>query len=646
MEILEYQEILEYLQITNKQLEIPITVVEDCADFSQDLAGVYVYFENEDKFNIMDKIVALGTIEATHCSQLFEQAPVEAYKILLKRSGWNSFTEYFINKFGSINEIFVYLNKGNTDALAQEQQDFFTGTQEEDLTEEDTTVVAQDATIESSENDDTTLVQETSEGSSKSDTTLTQETSESDSEGDTTLAQESSKAKEIEDFIDSMILARELEEEEEEKNREKEKISKRKKELHNELNSLLKSNNSADFTFNYGISARDLAKWKEKQENFKKENSPAHSQKNFETPNKKEEDNNDEGSCPCKKDNNAPPGNPNQNTKPEEGEKEQTSTEESEVISESNNSEIIDRGEELRSESNNSEISTKDPTVKEVPQKEEEDKLEVPHLIGNLIELVVDTKTSMAGYKTSLENTIEESKTSLSEEITDAKDSLEDTIRESKVSIEKTVNFLENTLTESKTLLDEEIRNGKTEVVDALAQYNSSLEEEIKDGKTEVMTYLSQSHSSIENIEEMIQKNHELLESLTDKMDSQDLANVTKNVLEVCNTVSEEQRDNNANLQEKVEELNTTLAEFQKEINSKLTINSEIHTEIKQFNEALTEFKNELSGKLETNTEQIIDTKSGIQTLSENCKEIVTMIEGLQEKFGSVFYQEDDDDGF
>ena len=610
------------MQIANKQLEIPITVVEDCADFSQDLAGVYVYFENEDKFNIMDKIVALGTIEATHCSQLFEQAPVEAYKILLKRSGWNSFTEYFINKFGSINEIFAYLNKGNTDALAHEQQDFFTGAQEEDLTEDDVNTVAQNTTIESSEDDNTTLAQETSEGDSEGNITLTKETSEGDSEGDTTLAQESSKAKEIEDFIDSMILARELEEEEEEKNREKEKISKRKKELHNELNSLLKSNNSADFTFNYGISARDLAKWKEKQENFKKENSPAHSQKNFETPNKKEEDNNDEGSCPCKKDNNAPPGNPNQNTKPEEGEKEQTSTEESEVISESNNSEIIGRGEELRSTEN--EISSKDPTVEEVPQKEEEDKLEVPHLIGNLIELIADTKTSMAEYKTSLEDTIEESKTSLSEEIIDAKDSLEDTIRESKVSIEKTVNFLENTLTESKTLLDEEIRNGKTEIVDALAQ----------------------SHSSIENIEEMTQKNHELLESLTDKMDSQDLANVTKNVLEVCTTVSEEQRDNNANLQEKVEELNTTLAEFQKEINSKLTINSEIHTEIKQFNEALTEFKNELSGKLETNTEQIIDTKSCIQTLSENCKEIVTMIEGLQEKFGSVFYQEDDDDGF
>lgn len=638
MEILEYHEILEYLQIANKQLEIPITVVEDCADFSQDLAGVYVYFENEDKFNIMDKIVALGTIEATHCSQLFEQAPVEAYKILLKRSGWNSFTEYFINKFGSINEIFAYLNKDNTDALAHEQQDFFTGAQEEDLTEDDVNTVAQNTTIESSEDDNTTLAQETSEGDSEGNITLTKETSEGDSEGDTTLAQESSKAKEIEDFIDSMILARELEEEEEEKNREKEKISKRKKELYNELNSLLKSNNSADFTFNYGISARDLAKWKEKQENFKKENSPAHSQKNFETPNKKEEDNNDEGSCPCKKDNNAPPGNPNQNTKPEEGEKEQTSTEESEVISESNNSEIIGRGEELCSESNNSEIidrgeelrsteneiSSKDPTVEEVPQKEEEDKLEVPHLIGNLIELIADTKTSMAEYKTSLEDTIEESKTSLSEEIIDAKDSLEDTIRESKVSIEKTVNFLENTLTESKTLLDEEIRNGKTEIVDALAQ----------------------SHSSIENIEEMTQKNHELLESLTDKMDSQDLANVTKNVLEVCTTVSEEQRDNNANLQEKVEELNTTLAEFQKEINSKLTINSEIHTEIKQFNEALTEFKNELSGKLETNTEQIIDTKSCIQTLSENCKEIVTMIEGLQEKFGSVFYQEDDDDGF
>lgn len=646
LEGVEYYFAWKNLKKSNTYVLFSRVHAQDCADFSQDLAGVYVYFENEDKFNIMDKIVALGTIEATHCSQLFEQAPVEAYKILLKRSGWNSFTEYFINKFGSINEIFAYLNKGNTDALAHEQQDFFTGAQEEDLTEDDVNTVAQNTTIESSEDDNTTLAQETSEGDSEGNITLTKETSEGDSEGDTTLAQESSKAKEIEDFIDSMILARELEEEEEEKNREKEKISKRKKELHNELNSLLKSNNSADFTFNYGISARDLAKWKEKQENFKKENSPAHSQKNFETPNKKEEDNNDEGSCPCKKDNNAPPGNPNQNTKPEEGEKEQTSTEESEVISESNNSEIIGRGEKLRSESNNSEISPKDQTAEEVSQKEEEDKLEVPHLIGNLIELVADTKTSMTEYKTSLEDTIEKSKTSLSEEITDAKDSLEDTIRESKVSIEKTVNFLENTLTESKTLLDEEIRNGKTEVVDALAQYNSSLEEEIKDGKTEVMDALTQSHSSIENIEEMTQKNHELLESLTDKMDSQDLAEVTKNVLEVCTTVSEEQRDNNANLQEKVEELNTTLAEFQKEINFKLTINSEIHTEIKQFNEALTEFKNELSGKLETNTEQIIDTKSGIQTLSENCKEIVTMIEGLQEKFGSVFYQEDDDDGF
>ena len=75
-------------------------------------------------------------------------------------------------------------------------------------------------TIESSEDDNTTLAQETSEGDSEGNITLTKETSEGDSEGDTTLAQESSKAKEIEDFIDSMILARELEEEEEEKNRE------------------------------------------------------------------------------------------------------------------------------------------------------------------------------------------------------------------------------------------------------------------------------------------------------------------------------------------------------------------------------------------------------------------------------------------
>ena len=45
---MEYQNILKYLQIANKPIEFPITIVEKCKDFSKELSGVYVYFDNED----------------------------------------------------------------------------------------------------------------------------------------------------------------------------------------------------------------------------------------------------------------------------------------------------------------------------------------------------------------------------------------------------------------------------------------------------------------------------------------------------------------------------------------------------------------------------------------------------------------------
>ena len=68
---MEYQNILKYLQIANKPIEFPITIVEKCKDFSKELSGVYVYFDNEDIENIKDAIIALGTLEAHHCAQLF-----------------------------------------------------------------------------------------------------------------------------------------------------------------------------------------------------------------------------------------------------------------------------------------------------------------------------------------------------------------------------------------------------------------------------------------------------------------------------------------------------------------------------------------------------------------------------------------------
>ena len=51
---MEYQNILKYLQIANKPIEFPITIVEKCKDFSKELSGVYVYFDNEDIENIKD----------------------------------------------------------------------------------------------------------------------------------------------------------------------------------------------------------------------------------------------------------------------------------------------------------------------------------------------------------------------------------------------------------------------------------------------------------------------------------------------------------------------------------------------------------------------------------------------------------------
>ena len=220
---MEYQNILKYLQIANKPIEFPITIVEKCKDFSKELSGVYVYFDNEDIENIKDAIIALGTPEAHHCAQLFTQIPGEAYKMILMRSGWSSFTDYFINQYGSVSNIFVYLNKGKTDQLVKEQQSIFSDDVNGGIDADHSSEVGDNHNSGADDHSevDEALAQELNE-MPEVDEALAQELNEVP-EVDEALAKQATneevadnKAKEIEDFIDSMIISREIEEEEKE----------------------------------------------------------------------------------------------------------------------------------------------------------------------------------------------------------------------------------------------------------------------------------------------------------------------------------------------------------------------------------------------------------------------------------------------
>ena len=607
---MEYQNILKYLQIANKPIEFPITIVEKCKDFSKELSGVYVYFDNEDIENIKDAIIALGTPEAHHCAQLFTQIPGEAYKMILMRSGWSSFTDYFINQYGSVSNIFVYLNKGKTDQLVKEQQSIFSDDVNGGIDADHSSEVGDN---HNSGADDHSEVDEA---------LAKQATNEEVADN---------KAKEIEDFIDSMIISREIEEEEKEEKEEKKRLVQKKRELHSELNSLLKTNNVNNDSLNLGISARDLAKWKEKSKKFSSEVDKSSPRKNT------FKEKSDDKEYPSSQ-NNSPP-------KPISEQKE--STEEQKIATENQE---VNAGQELFSKDPTTNLFSKDPTTnlfsKEMDEEELNDEdvedatagvnggiaddLKVPHLIGHLTELMANSEE-------------------------DLKKDLKDTQKELQ---EK---FKEDFKKEFNEDLEESFN-----------RFQENLGRSLKNQSIVDKTQLTEIHEDFSITKEHLEDTKRLLENIVDNNNSEKVTELLQQISEVSNTISKDQLDTKEELTILIKKVEGALAEFSKDTNEKLAINSDVLAEIKNVKEALAEFskdtsekltinsdvlaeikdvkgtlaelKDNLSDKFKVNTDSVLETKNEIQLMRESCKEIISSLNNLQEKFSNAFYEEDDDE--
>ena len=607
---MEYQNILKYLQIANKPIEFPITIVEKCKDFSKELSGVYVYFDNEDIENIKDAIIALGTPEAHHCAQLFTQIPGEAYKMILMRSGWSSFTDYFINQYGSVSNIFVYLNKGKTDQLVKEQQSIFSDDVNGGIDADHSSEVGDNhnsGADDHSEVDEALAKQATNEEVANN------------------------KAKEIEDFIDSMIISREIEEEEKEEKEEKKRLVQKKRELHSELNSLLKTNNVNNDSLNLGISARDLAKWKEKSKKFSSEVDKSSPRKNT------FKEKSDDKEYPSSQ-NNSPP-------KPISEQKE--STEEQKIATENQE---VNAGQELFSKDPTTNLFSKDPTTnlfsKEMDEEELNDEdvedatagvnggiaddLKVPHLIGHLTELMANSEE-------------------------DLKKDLKDTQKELQ---EK---FKEDFKKEFNEDLEESFN-----------RFQENLGRSLKNQSIVDKTQLTEIHEDFAITKEHLEDTKRLLENIVDNNNSEKVTELLQQISKVSNTISKDQLDTKEELTILIKKVEGALAEFSKDTNEKLAINSDVLAEIKNVKGALAEFskdtsekltinsdvlaeikdvkgtlaelKDNLSDKFKVNTDSVLETKNEIQLMRESCKEIISSLNNLQEKFSNAFYEEDDDE--
>lgn len=599
---MEYQNILKYLQIANKPIEFPITIVEKCEDFSKELSGVYVYFDNEDIENIKDAIIALGTPEAHHCAQLFTQIPEEAYKMILMRSGWSSFTDYFIDQYGSVSNIFVYLNKGKTDQLVKEQQSIFSDDINGGIDADHSSEVGDNHSSEVDDNSEAgeALVQEINEMPEASEALAKQATNEEVADN---------KAKEIEDFIDSMIISREIEEEEKEEKEEKKRLVQKKRELHSELNSLLKTNNVNSDSLNLGISARDLAKWKEKSKKFSSEVDKSSPRKNT------FKEKSDDKEYPSSQ-NNSPP-------KPVSEQKE--STEEQKIATENKE---VSAGQELFNQDTTTNLSSKDTTTnlfskdpttnlfsKEMDEEELNDEdavadvndgiaddLEVPHLIGHLTELMANSEE-------------------------DLKKDLKDTQKELQ---EK---FKEDFKKEFNEDLEESFN-----------RFQENLGRSLKNQSIVDKTQLTEIHEDFSIAKEHLEDTKRLLENIVDNNNSEKVTELLQQISEVSNTISKDQLDTKEELTILIKKVEGALAEFSKDTNEKLAINSDVLAEIKNVKEALAELKDNLSDKFKVNTDSVLETKNEIQLMRESCKEIISSLNNLQEKFSNAFYEEDDDE--
>ena len=615
---MEYHNILKYLQIANKPIEFPITIVEKCKDFSKDLSGVYVYFDNEDIENIKDAIIALGTPEAHHCAQLFTQIPEDVYKMILMRSGWSSFTDYFINQYGSVSDIFVYLNKGKTDQLVKEQQSIFSDDVNRSSDVDDNSEVGEALAEELNEMPDAgeALAEELNEMPGVGEALAKQATNEEVAD---------SKAKEIEDFIDSMIISREIEEEEKEANKEKERLVQKKRELHSELNSLLKTNNVNSASLNLGISARDLAKWKEKSKKFSSEVDKSSPRQNT------FKEKSDDKEYPSSQ-NTSPP-------KPISEQKE--STEEQKITTENQE---VSAEQELFSQDDATNLFSQDDATNPFSQEMDEeevngedvvnggidDDLEVPHLIGHLTELMANSEE-------------------------DLKKDLKDTQKELQ---EK---FKEDFRKEFNEELEESFN-----------RFQENLGKSLKNQSIVDKTQLTEIHEDFAITKEHLEDTKRLLENIVDNNDSEKVTELLQQISEVSNTISKDQLDTkeeltilikkvggalaefskdtdekltiNSDVLAEIKEVKGALAEFSKDTNEKLIINSDVLAEIKEVKGALAELKDNLSDKFKVNTDSVLETKNEIQLMRESCKEIVSSLNNLQEKFSNAFYEEDDDE--
>lgn len=598
---MEYQNILKYLQIANKPIEFPITIVEKCKDFSKELSGVYVYFDNEDIENIKDAIIALGTLEAHHCAQLFTQIPEEAYKMILMRSGWSSFTDYFINQYGSVSNIFVYLNKGKTDQLVKEQQSIFSDDVNGGIDADHSSEVGDNHNSGADDHSevDEALAQELNE-MPEVDEALAEELNEVP-EVDEALAKQATneevadnKAKEIEDFIDSMIISREIEEEEKEEKEEKKRLVQKKRELHSELNSLLKTNNVNNDSLNLGISARDLAKWKEKSKKFSSEVDKSSPRKNT------FKEKSDDKEYPSSQ-NNSPP-------KPISEQKE--STEEQKIATENQE---VNAGQELFSKDPTTNLFSKEMDEEELNDEDVEDAtagvnggiaddLKVPHLIGHLTELMANSEE-------------------------DLKKDLKDTQKELQ---EK---FKEDFKKEFNEDLEESFN-----------RFQENLGRSLKNQSIVDKTQLTEIHEDFSITKEHLEDTKRLLENIVDNNNSEKVTELLQQISEVSNTISKDQLDTKEELTILIKKVEGALAEFSKDTNEKLAINSDVLAEIKDVKGTLAELKDNLSDKFKVNTDSVLETKNEIQLMRESCKEIISSLNNLQEKFSNAFYEEDDDE--
>lgn len=598
---MEYQNILKYLQIANKPIEFPITIVEKCKDFSKELSGVYVYFDNEDIENIKDAIIALGTPEAHHCAQLFTQIPGEAYKMILMRSGWSSFTDYFINQYGSVSNIFVYLNKGKTDQLVKEQQSIFSDDVNGGIDADHSSEVGDNHNSGADDHSevDEALAQELNE-MPEVDEALAEELNEVP-EADVVLSKQATneevadnKAKEIEDFIDSMIISREIEEEEKEEKEEKKRLVQKKRELHSELNSLLKTNNVNNDSLNLGISARDLAKWKEKSKKFSSEVDKSSPRKNT------FKEKSDDKEYPSSQ-NNSPP-------KPISEQKE--STEEQKIATENQE---VNAGQELFSKDPTTNLFSKEMDEEELNDEDVEDAtagvnggiaddLKDPHLIGHLTELMANSEE-------------------------DLKKDLKDTQKELQ---EK---FKEDFKKEFNEDLEESFN-----------RFQENLGRSLKNQSIVDKTQLTEIHEDFSITKEHLEDTKRLLENIVDNNNSEKVTELLQQISEVSNTISKDQLDTKEELTILIKKVEGALAEFSKDTSEKLTINSDVLAEIKDVKGTLAELKDNLSDKFKVNTDSVLETKNEIQLMRESCKEIISSLNNLQEKFSNAFYEEDDDE--